>query len=148
VNYQIENVYEIRHEMDELIAIHYAQVSTHKHVKRLAPKWERFKELTEGGNCRTATARTDAGELVGYMITFIFPHIHFDCTMAMNDAVFLHPDHRGLTSYRLFEFAIADLRENTEADMFAVHMKIHLPFRSLLAKLGFNQTEESWELEL
>ena len=148
MKYAIENVYEIHHEMDELLAIHYDQVSTHKHIKVLAPKWERFKELTEMGHCRTATVRTDDDELVGYFITFIFPHVHFDCVMAMNDAVFLHPDHRGFASYKLFKFAIADLRACSEADILAVHMKIHLPFRELLAKLGFNQTEESWELAL
>ena len=148
MKYAIENIYEIRHDMTELLDIHYEQVSTHKDIKKLDPKWDRFKLLTDEGVCRTATLRDDDHELVGYFITCIVPHIHFDCIMAVNDAVFVHPDHRGIAAYYLFKYAIADIKENAGADILAVHMKIHLPFDKLLAKLGFIKTEENWELVL
>ena len=149
MRYQIEHIGDLIPEMEELVKIHYETVSTHKHLKRLDPDWDRFIQLTDDEVCRTMTARTGDGELVGYFITFIVPHIHFRPTiMAHNDAVFLHPDHRGRASFGLFNAAIEDLRNNTEADILACHMKIHLPFRKLLNSLGFNQTEENWELEL
>ena len=135
-------------EMEDLIELHYAEISTHKHIKKLNPDWERFVDLEEQGISRVLTAR-DGDTLVGYLITFTLPHIHFkDCVMSHNDAVYLHPEYRGKNGIRFFQAAIQDLKDNTESDMLAVHMKVFAPFRKLLAHLGFKQTEENWEIEL
>jgi len=148
ITFQHEPIEHIIPEMEDLTEIHYQEIATHKHVKRLDPDWDRFIAMEEEGISRVFTARAD-NELVGYFITFTCPHIHFkSCIMSHNDAVFMHPDYRGAAAYRFFCAAIQDLKDNTDSDMLAVHMKLHAPFRKLLTKLGFEQTEENWELEL
>lgn len=148
LTFQHELMSDIYQEMSDCIEIHYQEIATHKHVKRLDPDWDQFFEMEDKGICRCFTARAD-NELVGYFITFTCPHIHFrGCIMSHNDAVFLHPAWRGVGAYRFFCAAIQDLKDNTDSDMLAVHMKLHAPFRKLLTKLGFEQTEENWELEL
>lgn len=148
LTFQHEPIESIIDEMPLLTKLHYAEISTHKHIKKLDPDWDQFITLEEAGIARTFTAR-DHGNLVGYFITFTAPHIHFKgCTMSHNDAVYMHPHYRGSRAVKFFEAAIQDLRDNTDSDMLAVHMKLHAPFRKLLTKLGFEQTEENWEIEL
>ena len=148
LHYKVEPVVTLIDEINQLSELHYDEVSTHKHIKKLDPDWDQFRDMEIMGVARFFTAR-DHGRLVGYFITLTGPHLHFKtCTMAHCDAVYLHPHYRPLNAVRFFEAAINDLRENTKADILSIHMKLHVPFRGLLTKLGAEQTEENWELEL
>jgi len=149
MKYQVETVQECLIDMADLHEMHYAEISTHKELKKLKPDYDAYLELELNGNLRVMTVRED-NNMIGYCVTFIQPHIHYiDCTYALNDILFIHPDHRGGTvGYRLIKEAIRDLKENTDANILCIHMKVKYPFRNLLAKFGFQLTEENWEVEL
>ena len=150
MKYQSETVQECLLDMLDMLDAHYQEITTHKHLTKLKPDYEAYLEMEKDDAIRVFTVRTDDGELIGYFVTFIQPHIHYsDCIYAMNDILYIHPDHRGGTiAYRLFKKAIQDLRDNTKANIFCIHMKVEYPFRGLLTKLDFQLTEENWEIEL
>ncbi len=149
MQYQVEYLADMLADMTVLTEAHYAEIADHKDLKVLKPDYDRYLELEELGVLRTFTVRDD-GKLIGYFITFITPHIHYsDCVYALNDIMYVHPDYRGGTvSYRLIKEALQDLRDNTDAVILCIHMKIEYPFRNLLKKFNFIQTEENWEVEL
>ena len=149
MRYKPETVADVIEEMVVLNQMHYDEIATHRHIKRLDPDYSRYYSLEEAGCLRIFTAR-DSGCLVGYFITFITPHMHYqECIYALNDILYVHPDYRKSTvSYRLIVNAIEDIKENTGANVLCLHMKVKYPFRHLLTKLGFQLTEENWEIEL
>jgi GNAT superfamily N-acetyltransferase len=149
MEYQHERAADIVDEIKPLVKLHYDEIATHKDLKVLDPDYDQYIHLDEIGMLRCFTVR-DGGILVGYFLTIITPHIHYrTCRYALNDILFVHPDYRGTTiPYRMIKGAMQDLRDEVGADILCIHMKIEYPFRSLLAKLGFLQTEENWEVEL
>lgn len=150
MKYQAETLQESLVDMTGLFEAHWSEISDHKHLKILKPDYEMYRLMEEDGEIRIFTVREDEGKLVGYFVTFIQSHIHYeDCIYAMNDILYLHPDHRGgTTGYRMIKEALRDIKENTDADILCIHMKVKYPFRKLLAKLNFELSEENWEVEL
>lgn len=149
ITYQVERVGEVMEEMRELNLLHWKEIATHKHIKKLNPDYDRYFGLEKLDMLRIFTARYE-GRLVGYFISLLAPHMHYkELNVALNDILYILPIHRGGTvAYRLFKGAILDLKNNTDTHIVTVHMKIEHPFRPLLKKLGFVQTEENWEVQL
>ena len=157
--YQAETVEQVLPEMSSLNELHYDEIATHKDLKVLKPDYDKYLEMERLGMLRVFTVRNQVeergittmaegryrGDLIGYFVTFISPHMHYsDCIYALNDILYIHPDYRGGTvGYRLFKEAMQDLRDNTEATILCIHMKVEYPFRQLLGKLGFSLTEEN-----
>lgn len=150
MRYQAETVSECLVDMTDLNEMHYDEIATHKDVKKLQPDYRAYLNLERDGHLRVFTVRDDGDYLVGYFVTFIQRHIHYtDVVYALNDILYVHPDHRGgTTAYRLIKSAIQDLRDNTDANILCIHMKVKYPFRNLLGKFGFSLTEENWEVVL
>lgn len=150
MKYQVETVQECLIDMIDLNDMHYDEIGTHKHLKVLKPDYEAYLELERDGHLRVFIVRDDDDKMIGYSVTFIQNHIHYsDCVYALNDILFVHPDHRGGTvGYRLIKESIKDVKENTDATMLCIHMKVKYPFRNLLQKFGFENTEENWEVQL
>ena len=146
ITFQIEKFSDVYVEALPLLEAHYEEIATYKEVKALNPDVWRYLEIEEKGILRIMTARDD-GVMVGYFVSMIMPSLHYkDCSTAINDILYVHPEYRGGTlAYRLFKKALQDLKENTGANLVMIHMKIKHPFRELLTKLGFAQTEENWE---
>lgn len=149
IKYSIETVAQCIAEIKPLNYAHWAEIATHKDIKVLDPDYDRYYKLEELGMLRIYTVR-DSGILIGYYISMIMPHMHYQtCITALNDILYVHPDYRGGTvAYRMFTGALKDLKDNTDTNVVIVHMKVKHPFKRLLTKLGFEQTEENWEVQL
>ena len=149
LTYQVENVWQCIDEIKPLNYSHWEEIAAHQDSRPLDPDYDRYYQLELLKMLRIFTVRDDA-VLVGYYISIIVPHMHYKTSItALNDILYVHPDYRGGTAgYRLFVGAIDDLKNNTDTDIVIIHMKITHPFRELLQKLGFNQTEENWELQI
>lgn len=149
ITYKVETVAECIEEIKPLNLQHWEEVATNKEVRPLEPDYDKYYTLEELGMLRILTAR-DGDVLVGYFITMLCQHMHYkSCTTAMNDILYIHPDYRKSTiGFRLFKVAIADLKDNTDATLIVVHMKITHPFRKLLKHFDFKLAEENWELQL
>lgn len=149
ITFQVEKFRDCFTEAIPLLEAHYEEIATNKEKKILDPDIERYHTLEDCGMLRIFTAR-DEGKLIGYFVSMVMPHLHYSsCIYAMNDILYVDPEYRGTTlAYRLFKGAIKDLKENSNTDVMMIHMKVKHPFKGLLTKLGFEQTEENWEVQL
>ena len=84
--------------MAELLHAHWDEVAKNKQVMVLKPDRERYAYLDEHGGLLCLWALDADGEIVGYSVNFIGPHIHYaDLTVANNDVLFLREDLRPST---------------------------------------------------
>ena len=87
--------------LEDLQRLHWAEVETDRSVIPFAMDWARAFQLEGMGIVKCAAMRRD-GELVGYNIWHVWPHIHFATTLhAVNDAIFLRKDQRGSAGVKL-----------------------------------------------
>lgn len=149
IKFQVERFRDVFTEAIPLLHAHYDEIATNKESKPLDPDLDRYHMLEDNGMLRIYTARDD-GKLVGYFVSMVMPHLHYSSTIyAMNDILYVDPAYRGTTlAYRMFKGAIKDLKENSNTTVMMIHMKVKHQFRGLLTKLGFEQTEENWEVQL
>ena len=145
ITYQVETLDECLDDIQPLLEAHYQEICSHPDLLVLDPNYDKYRDLERLGVLRICTAR-HGDELIGYFISLITPHLHYQqTTYAFNDILYLDPAHRGgRTGYQLFEAAIRDLKGGG-VDVVVVHMKTAHPFRPLLARMGFQLTEENWE---
>lgn len=146
--YQIEDGGELipSEEMRPLLELHWNEVAGHKDKIKLNPDYEKYRTLAEQDLLCCVTMRED-GELVGYFICFVFPHIHYkDHLMAMNDAIFILQEHRkGLTpAVSLIKFMERELRGRGVSKMI-MNTKLSHDFGSILTRLGFQAFEKVYD---
>lgn len=85
-------------EMWALLAAHWDEVAKNKKVMVLKPDRNRYEELERNGALLCLAALDPDGEIVGYSVCFIGPHIHYaDLRVANNDVLFLREDLRPST---------------------------------------------------
>lgn len=134
---QAETLFDVIHEVDDLLRLHYEEVALHKASVPLAPMWERYRMLEAADAFVIYTARQD-GVLVGYSAFFINRHMHYgDTVMAHNDVIFLHPDHRrGSAGIKLIRFSEQQLRARGIVKM-TWHVKVDHDFGAILRRIGY-----------
>ena len=125
----------------ELFKLHYEELTLNKDAVKLNPMRDSYQQIERTGKMAVYTARDD-GELVGYAIFFVSPHIHYaDTIVAMNDVLFLHPAHRkGSMGTRLIKFCEQGLRTRG-AHKIVWHIKLSRDWSPILIRLGY-VTEE------
>jgi GNAT superfamily N-acetyltransferase len=128
-------------ELAPLFEEHWTEVTIDNSIP-LDPDYEKLYTLQNMGLLHSLIVRTDEGELVGYMITFLTPHVHYKETMyAQNDAIFIHPSHRkGGLAYKMLK-VFEECMTNKGADVLHMHVKVYLDFGSLLDRLGYTHEE-------
>jgi len=102
MDFSIETVREVQRDMQDLIKLHYAELTANKEAVELAPDYARYQELEDLGKLAIFTVRDPdmLDMLVGYSIFFIDAHIHYrNQTFANNDIIFLHKDYRNKTTF-------------------------------------------------
>lgn len=132
-----EALFDVIHEVEPLLELHYQEVALHKEAIPLAPIWEKYRHLEAAGAFVLYAAR-DAGRLVGYSAFFINEHLHYGSTVvAHNDVIFLHPDvRRGAAGIRLIKFSEQALRERGVRKV-TWHVKCQHNFGPILERLGY-----------
>jgi len=139
---QQETLYDIVHEVDSLLQMHYEEVALNKDRKKLLPKWEEYRVMEVIGKLVVYTARDD-GKLIGYAAFFINTHMHYgEFTTAINDVVFLHPDYRkGSAGYKLIKYADDQLSNRPGIDHVFWHVKVKNDWTPILKRLGYVEEE-------
>ncbi len=142
LQYQTESLEDVFTEIQPLLRAHADEI----YDGHLEPDWERYVEIEKAGALHIRTLR-DNDHLVGYCISVIHHHLHkCDQVWAYNDNIYLDPKYReGLVGYNLLKGAIHDIKSGGVSGML-LNMRLQYPFRSLLKRLGFNQSEEVWEV--
>ena len=147
IHMQLETLADALQDIGPLLENHYEEICAHPELLQLNPDLDRYHLIQAAGGLQIYTAR-DRGELVGYVVSILGPHLHYrDTIQAIVDLIYIDPEMRGGTlGYRLLKGALRELRNSGGAELISVHMKVKHPFRSLLSKLGFELVEENWEV--
>lgn len=141
INFKSEPIYPMFSDAAALFELHYQELTLNKDSVKLNPMLENYQQIDRAGKLAIYTARDD-GELVGYGVFFVAPHIHYsDTIVAMNDVLFLHPAHRkGSMGTRLIKFCEHQLKARG-VHKIAWHIKLSLDWSPILIRLGY-ATEE------
>ena len=78
-----------------LLDEHWHESARNKHLMVLKPDLAKYEALEAMGNIVGLIAYNNAGEMVGYSVNFISPHMHYaDLLCAYNDVLFIASAHR------------------------------------------------------
>lgn len=112
MNIQLEPFDSVLPDWLPLVQLQYEELTHHKDVVKLNPKWDDYRALEGMGRFVVFTARESDGTLVGYNAFFVNQHIHYaDLTVAVNDLFYVRDEYRhGPTAFRLIRFAEAALK--------------------------------------
>lgn len=144
IEYNVEFLSMCLEELKPLLTEHWEEIALNKDKIKLNPNYKQYLDLEKAGMCHTVIARKDS-KVIGYYISFIVDHMHYqDHKFAMNDIMFLHPDHRGgRTAMKLIKFAEERLRK-LGVSVMTMHMKTDFPFEPLAQACGFNKVEYNY----
>ena len=144
IKYAVEQLPDFIEELAPLLEDHYEEVAMYKDKIKLNPDYDKYLKLAEMGMMHCVTVRDDK-KLVGYFISFIQPHLHYQDTIyALNDILYLDPQYRGTNAaVKMFVFAEEQLREEG-VDVIVLHMKTSLPFEGLAKFLHYDKAEYNY----
>ena len=128
-------------EFKKVIPEHYDELCVTKEFP-LDPDWDSYQKLGQAGMLRTITCRLE-GELIGYIIFFMQPHVHYKgCLTAYEDVYFVKKEYRkGRVGIRLFQYAESVLKSRG-VNRVIIHTKIHLDNSRLLEYLKYKFTDK------
>lgn len=145
ITYAVERLEECLEEVKPLLSKHYEQVAMYQDKVKLNPDYDRYLELCDAGVLHCVVARDDEDVVIGYFISMIVPHMHYqDSKYAVNDIVFIEESYRKTkVGLNLFTFAEESLKEQG-VSVITIHMKTSLPFDSLCEGLGYDYAERNY----
>lgn len=144
ITYQVEPLVDFLDELAPLLAAHYEEVAMYKEHVKLDPDYDKYLALDKAGVLHCVTVR-DAGKIIGYFLSFIHPHIHYqESVYAVNDILYLDPEYRGTdVAVKMFMFAEEQLKAEG-VDVMVLHMKTSLPFEGLAKFLHYDKAEYNY----
>jgi hypothetical protein len=81
-------------ELKQILDTHYEELALNKDKVPLAPQWRIYDAREQAGELVYVVLR-DSGELIGYIISFVTPGLHYEtCLTAHMDILFVRPDRR------------------------------------------------------
>lgn len=148
MEFALENLANVRREIEPLLQKHYDEIALNKDIIKLNPDWEGYSRLDAINALRVYTARKD-GKLVGYFVVIVSKSLHYrDHLFANNDIIFLAKSaRRGLTGMKLIKYAVEALRAEGITKLH-INTKAHQPFDPILERMGFEEIERVYSLVL
>lgn len=139
--FALENIANVRREIEPLLEQHYKEIALNKDIIKLNPDWRAYAQLDAINGLRIYTARKD-GKLMGYFVVIVSRSLHYkDHLFANNDVIFLTKTARkGLTGMKLVKYAIESLKAEGVTKLH-VNTKMHQPFDPIMERLGFEEIE-------
>lgn len=140
--YQVEPYEQAIEGMRLLYQEHWEEVALDKGAIRLNPDYAKYSALAKAGILNVVTARV-SGELIGYHISMVWPHIHYaDSLTAFTDIFFLKREYRKGTGagVRLLKFMEKSLRERGVQKIYMGTKLLH-DIGPLLERLGYKAIE-------
>jgi GNAT superfamily N-acetyltransferase len=145
--FAIERFYEVAPDIKPLFKRHWDELGRDRDRVPLDFWWEHAAALDTSGILRIMTVRLE-GELIGYMLTLVSPHLHYKSTLHANvDAYWLAPEHRkgwaGVAMIRAHEKAMRALgvKRLFIGENLTFKNKRGKQMRGLLRALGYAATD-------
>lgn len=131
-------------EMQPLFPTHYEEVSEHRMAGvPLDPQYDVYLSRSAAGQVLYVTLR-DAGRLVGYLVSFVMPGLHYkSCLTATGDIFFVYPDRRGMEGGKLlFSTWIRECkRRGIRLAQIGIKSRHAKYARPLVEAMGFQEAE-------
>lgn len=128
-------------ELAPILPEHYEELCVTKDFP-LEPDFVAYDRLNIAGMLKAVTCRND-GELVGYIIFIVQPHLHYmSCITAFEDLYYVRKEYRkGRTGIKLFQFSEKVLKD-AGVKRIIMHTKIHMDNSRLFEYLGYKNTDK------
>jgi hypothetical protein len=125
-------------EMWALLKQHWQEIARNKEVMVLKPDRARYEQLEQQGALVCLAAIDPDGDIVGYSVSFIGPHIHYaDLIVCNNDVLFLREDLRPSSiGLRLLK-ETEHLAKNKGARLMLWHAKENTPLATIMPRMGY-----------
>jgi len=148
MEFAIENLAKVRHEIEPLLEQHWQEIALNKDIIKMNPDWEAYARLDAVNSLRIYTARKD-DQLMGYFVVLVSKSLHYrDHLFANNDVIFLSKSARkGLTGVKLIKYAIESLAAEGITKLH-INTKAYRPFDVILERLKFEAIERVYSLVL
>lgn len=145
--FRVERWRDLREEMLPLLVRHWREVALNHDDVPLDIDEHRYRQMDEAGVLHIVTAR-QAGELVGYHVSMLSPHLHYASTLhAITDVYWVAPERRaGRLGLRLFQAVERELQAVRRARGLRVMkvftgVKVHIDNSPLFEHLGYRRVE-------
>ncbi len=121
-----------------LLEAHWKEIAHFQDIA-LDPDVEMYKKVEDAGMLRCYTVRTHSWELVGYVVYFVRPNMHYkQSVQASQDVLFLRQDLRKSTiGMRLIKHADEQLRAEGVQAVYQ-HVKAVHNFGPMLERMGYS----------
>ena len=141
IEYKDDDWMDNLNDLKEIIKDHYEELSVSKEFP-LDPDWDVYKTLLDNNRLKFITCKENQ-KLIGYIIFFIYPHIHYKtCLCAFEDIYFLKKEYRkGRTGIKLFQFA-EKLLKDEGVQRILYNTKVHSDNSRLFEYLGFKLVDK------
>jgi N-acetylglutamate synthase-like GNAT family acetyltransferase len=142
ITYQVEKYHEICDEIHVMWREHWEEVYFDKDIIKFNPDYDKFKLLSESDILHTVTVREN-GEVIGYHISLIYPHIHSKSSLTcFTDMFFVRKDKRkGLIGIKLLKFVEQSLKGKGIQKIY-MGSKSHIDISIILERLGYTYIEK------
>lgn len=139
--YAVERWKDLRAEMLPLLVRHWKEVALNHADVPLDIDEARYKQLDESDALHIVTVRRE-GELIGYHVAIVTPHLHYASTLhGITDVFWIAPECRhGVTALRMFQRVERELKKRGVRKMFTA-TKLHLDQGSLFEHMGYRAVE-------
>jgi GNAT superfamily N-acetyltransferase len=130
-------------ELKRLLGLHWEELALNRDKVPLAPQWPLYAQREAHGQLIYVTLR-DGGELIGYIIMFVAPGLHYEtCLTASMDILFVRPDRRDASAKGVFlmiDTLEAELRRRGVHRWFMA-TKLHKDISPIFKRRGFEPVE-------
>jgi hypothetical protein len=133
-------------ELKKLLDAHYRELALNQDKVPLAPQWPVYDSHERAGRLVFVTLR-EAGEMIGYLICFVAPGLHYEtCLTATMDILFVRPDRRD--AFARGGLLLVDTMER-ELRRRGVHRwfmgtKLHKDIGAIFRRRGFEAVEMTY----
>jgi len=141
VQYKEEQYDDVINEIKPLLDLHYEEIALNKDVIKLNPDYDQYKIMSMRGMIKIVTAR-DNGDLIGYCICLVKPHIHYkDSLTALNDIFYIKKEYRlGMTGVKLFK-ETEKIMNRYGVQRIIMNVKRSNDIGAIFERLGYTESE-------
>lgn len=140
----VESFEERLSELQMLLPAHYKELALNQDKVPLDPQYHVYIERERQGALLFVTLR-DAGELVGYLIGFISPGLHYQtCLTCITDIFYVRKDKRGgRAGIRMMQFVESELKRRGVQRWF-IGTKLHQDASALFEYMDMKAVEKTY----
>lgn len=141
ITYSSESFIAVQPELEQLIPGHWEEVARDRDIIKLDPDWESYHQSERAGQLHMTVCRSD-GRMIGYVIGFVRPHLHYRESLSfICDIFYVLPSHRSASvALNLFKENEKFLKQRGVQKVF-LGCKIAKDLTPVFTRLGYRKIE-------